>query len=525
MSTIQRPGLCASLAFLACLPTAVALAGPDDILYLYGSVPPANAGHQLLLNDTGNLGFSEFRDALIQEGFNPVQMLDDNVTLDSAALSNYGVLILSSNNRPFTVAEQNAVVSWVNAGGGLLVYSDSQFGFDEGRDSDNDILQHFNMEVMHDNFAGVFTISQYEFQHPITLGITFKGEGVSLVRVLGPPAQILADCQGGNCTLHPTDGPIQPNDAALAIAEVGSGRVAVTFDRNTFFNPPGAGTNINEVNNRQYAKNLVLWLADQIPPIGDGNDTIYIPAATWPATTLGGAMTTSSGYTSDTSSPPDADTDEDAIIDELLYANTTVDGGQDTATYTVTFPNSGQWYAWGRFYYPGAIGSNDPNSFFISVNGFSEKTFGNNKTGTDSFQEWHWDGNGDDEGPATGPQLLGTFAAGTYQITVRNREADPTIGPRLDVLFLTNDSQAVPNDTDALVALSPAADFDRDGDVDSVDFSEVQICLSGTGISQNDPDCDPAKFDGDSDVDPDDVNLFLGCYTGPNVLADPNCLN
>lgn len=237
----------------------------DDILYLYGSVPPANAGHQLLLSDTGGLGFSQFRDAILDLGYSPVEVLDDNITLDGAVLDDYRVLVLSSNNRGFGPAEQQAVVDFVTAGGGLFVYSDSQFGFDEGRDSDNDILQHFNMMVMHDNFAGVFTISQYTQAHELTDGITFKGEGVSLVRVLGPPAVILADCQGGNCVLHPTDGPIQANDAALAVAEVGQGRVVVTFDRNTFFNPPGAGTNIAEVDNRAFAQRVITWLAG--PPI------------------------------------------------------------------------------------------------------------------------------------------------------------------------------------------------------------------------------------------------------------------
>lgn len=243
------------------------------VLYLYGSVPPGDAGNMLRLNDTGGRGFSEFAATLSDLGFAPTEMLDASITLDAAALAPYDVLVLSSNNRPFSAAEQQAVVDWVNAGGGLLAYSDSQFGYDEGRASDNDILLHFNMFVHHDNFAGVFTIDTYTEQNYITDGITFKGEGVSLVRVLGPPARILAECQGGNCVLHPIDGPIQANDAALAIAEVGAGRVAVTFDRNTFFNPPGAGTNINEVDNREYLRRLAIWLRglEPVDPNGEAS--------------------------------------------------------------------------------------------------------------------------------------------------------------------------------------------------------------------------------------------------------------
>ncbi len=236
-----------------------------SVLYLYGAVPPANNGHQLRLGDTGPLGFSEFAATLANLGFGLTEMLDADVTLDDATLASYDVLVLSSNNRRFNATEQQAVVDWVSAGGGMLAYSDSQFGFDEGRLSDNDLLLPFNMFVHHDNFAGVFTIDTYLESNYLTDGIAFKGEGVSLVRVLGPPARMLAACQGGNCVLNSVDGPIQPNDAALAVAEFGAGRVAATFDRNTFFNPPGAGTNIDEADNREYLRRLVIWLSGLEP--------------------------------------------------------------------------------------------------------------------------------------------------------------------------------------------------------------------------------------------------------------------
>ncbi len=248
-------------------------AGASAILYLYGSVPPALAGHQLRLNDAGGKGFSQFAQALRDVGLEPVEALDTTVTLDAATLAQYHVVIFSSNNRRFTAAEQNAVVAFVNAGGGILLFSDSGFGFEEGRASDNDIAQHFNLLIHHDNYGGVYTISQYTQPHFITDGITFKGEGVSMVRVLGAPAVQLAECQGGAKKLHDDDGPIQASDSVLAVAEVGLGRVAVTFDRNTFFNPPGAGTNITEVNNRQYAKNLVVWLARHEPVTTAGTVT------------------------------------------------------------------------------------------------------------------------------------------------------------------------------------------------------------------------------------------------------------
>ena len=66
-------------------------------------------------------------------------------------------------------------------------------------------------------------------------------------------------------------------------------------------------------------------------------------------------------------------------------------------------------------------------------------------------------------------------------------------------------------------------DFDRDGDVDQEDYGRFQACLSGTGVSQDEPACQDAKFDGDIDVDPADAAMFQGCMSGPNVPGNQNC--
>ncbi len=66
-------------------------------------------------------------------------------------------------------------------------------------------------------------------------------------------------------------------------------------------------------------------------------------------------------------------------------------------------------------------------------------------------------------------------------------------------------------------------DFDLDQDVDQADFGRFQSCLSGNGVLQADPACEPAKLDSDQDVDQIDSAIFLQCLSGPGVLADPNC--
>ena len=68
------------------------------------------------------------------------------------------------------------------------------------------------------------------------------------------------------------------------------------------------------------------------------------------------------------------------------------------------------------------------------------------------------------------------------------------------------------------------ADFDADGDVDQADFGLIQRCLIQPGHPQTDPACALARLDPDVDVDSDDLAMFHLCYSGPNVIADADCL-
>ncbi len=66
-------------------------------------------------------------------------------------------------------------------------------------------------------------------------------------------------------------------------------------------------------------------------------------------------------------------------------------------------------------------------------------------------------------------------------------------------------------------------DFDGDSDVDQEDFGHLQVCLSGPGVAQTDPDCQDANLDGDNDVDHDDYGIFQECMSGADTPADPKC--
>ncbi len=48
-------------------------------------------------------------------------------------------------------------------------------------------------------------------------------------------------------------------------------------------------------------------------------------------------------------------------------------------------------------------------------------------------------------------------------------------------------------------------------------------CLTVAFTPQIDPTCSRALLDNDTDVDESDATLFVACYSGPGLSADPNC--
>ncbi len=122
--------------------------------------------------------------------------------------------------------------------------------------------------------AGEFVVPD----HPVFAGVNgFDGEGVSPA-VLGPPPSgvghaLLARAEGTTRVNTPPFGAqsqgelraVSASDAALVVGVAGNGRFAVHFDRNTFFNAGGAGTDLTRLDNRRYAVNLFDWLA-RTPP-------------------------------------------------------------------------------------------------------------------------------------------------------------------------------------------------------------------------------------------------------------------
>lgn len=100
-----------------------------------------------------------------------------------------------------------------------------------------------------------------------------------------------------------------------------------------------------------------------------------------------------------------------------------------------------------------------------------------------------------------------------------------TNGYRIYYQTLTNNGAV--DDPSYLVHIGPVrGDFDGDGDVDADDLAVLLACGSGPAIPHNGtPTCQAADFDHDSDVDQDDFGLFQRCFSGPGNRADPACAN
>lgn len=167
---------------------------------------------------------------------------------------------------------------------------------------------------------------------------------------------------------------------------------------------------------------------------------VWVFAAADETAAFSGAMTSGPAYTDG----DDLDAAADSLEASLVFSSSTRNDMKatsgDTVSYVVELPAAGTWYLWGRFYYPGAPGSNDANSFFARIDGGAALKFGNKK---DRFRRWHWDGDGRRESGTPQPLALGHLAAGEHTVTIAKREVVP-IAPRLDVLVLTQDPDWLP---------------------------------------------------------------------------------
>ncbi|GEM_PF-844479 len=277
--------------------------GTSTVGFLEGGSDEQGASITNYTTNGGNHSWGELASALIAEGYSPEQITEDPVIggeptpvpLDTMDLSQYSIIVFGSNNASYTTDQVDALFDYISDGGGALFISDANFGqnWGDAPSSDQHFLDRFGL-VMTQDSGGTYGVRRSdEFvvpAHPILNGIDlFDGEGVSTITVGTAPSNVtnqLLTLARFNKQLNTgaDKGPqetVTSVDASLVIAETGSGRIAGHFDRNTFFNENGAGTDLNKLDNEAYARNLFNWLAGKtaFDPATDN----YAPRAHFPA--------------------------------------------------------------------------------------------------------------------------------------------------------------------------------------------------------------------------------------------------
>ena len=346
----------------------------------------------------GNHGWGTLRTTLENLGFVVEQIIEGSETtsgpadgihidLENLALNEYAGIVFGSNNAIYDQAAIDAVESYVRGGGAALFISDANFGGDwaDASNSDQQFLDRFGWTMNQDNGTYSITRSNNEFlvpDHPIFDGVdAWDGEGVTPITLSGSntgvSSTILANAEGNYRVNQPPFGsnnqgstqPAGPNEAALIVGEVDDGRIVGHFDRNTFFNDGGAGTDITRLDNQTYAENLFLWLAgvtdggsppDPIEQAPFGGSAIIIADGTRVEAEdfdLGGqgvAYNDTDAGSNGTSSYRDTDVD--------LQDATDVGGG-----FNVGWIASGEWLEYsvdvtgGTYDITARVGSNDGN--------------------------------------------------------------------------------------------------------------------------------------------------------------------
>ena len=239
----------------------------------------------------GNHGWSELAELLRSHGYSVSQITEPlepqapmhgptsgaPIPFEIMDLSVYDVIVMGSNNAVYSPASIDAFEQYIRSGGSALFIADAGFGshWADASSSDQQFLDRFGWVIQQD--LGVYDLRRedndfIEPDHPVLLGVdAIEGEGVSPgvwlgADVPGVHTSPLVRAQPGAMTRN-NDGvpgsvrPVALTDASLIVAHAECGRIALHFDRNTFFNTNGAGTDLNQLDHRVYAQNLFAWLA------------------------------------------------------------------------------------------------------------------------------------------------------------------------------------------------------------------------------------------------------------------------
>jgi hypothetical protein len=248
----------------------------------------------------GNHGWKQLADLLRANGYTLTQAIEPleagapgsgqttgaPLLLGNLNLAQYDAVVFASNNAVYSQTSIDAFETYIRNGGGAVFISDGNFGSDwrDAPNSDTQFLERFGLSVNQDNGTYSLRRDQGDFvepNHPLLIGIDeFDGEGVSpiVVPTTAPAGVTIRRIVGARGTTFNNNGTDPGNDfrgtsravgaqdASLVTANVDRGRILTHFDRNTFFNDNGAGTDITRFDNQQYALNVFDWVTDTQQP-------------------------------------------------------------------------------------------------------------------------------------------------------------------------------------------------------------------------------------------------------------------
>lgn len=264
----------ATLTPRAYLP-ALTRAGNKRVLFINGDhLPDSGYPHSRVRDDgTKPESFTRLRQEVLEGDLQLAvdeYILTAGQTITPGLLAPYALVVLGANGRVFDADEVASLTNYYNDGGRILLYADFQYGPDNWA-SDNSFLRQFDIEVFPDNFQPTTQITDIVTSHPIMQGVAaFATEGSSQFLIAAASLsqnQVLSKCsplERSGCAVQPPEqAKIKPGDvvACTWVRENDKGgKLAGTCDRNTFHNGPGPGTDLDQLDNRTYARNLFRWL-------------------------------------------------------------------------------------------------------------------------------------------------------------------------------------------------------------------------------------------------------------------------
>ncbi len=220
--------------------------------------------------------YSDFGTALRTLGYTTQTLTGSSIT--ASVLANVDVLVLPEPQDPFTTSERNAILSFVQNGGGLFLIADH-----DGSDRNNngwDSRRVYNESLLTASTYGISFDANSIYADPTTL-------------IENPQTQITSGItQAGmyaGCSITPSGNAVTRiwlrnlNEEGLVTNTYGLGRIAAYGDSSPFDDGTGnSGNDLHdgwhEYHNAQLGINVVQWLAQQVQSSVVFSTPILVPS-------------------------------------------------------------------------------------------------------------------------------------------------------------------------------------------------------------------------------------------------------